>query len=551
MMSGQKVLAIDDSVTIRRLVDTYLSPAGYQVILAGTAEEGLKLAEETQPDVILLDHQLPGTTGYEVCRQLAERPDTRQTPVVISSTLRNRAYVEYADMPNVVDMLPKPYTVDLLQTTIANALDTGALVVESQEQGTAVPEVIEEMAEPELSGTFSHFQLREVLDFLNNTGKRGILQIEGEYRRTLFHLGKGRILGVTASGVDADDLVRRLPSSLHSLAPVLRLTVSGQTSGQMNGIVELLDRKVLDPRLLRKLLRHQAAILTYDCFTQDLKEFRFQSLDTSPLLQGKLPLEVSLLALLMEGAVLCDMPELPSGSDQAVFVRRMFRGQNLDRAGVPAQQMKLLSLLGKPQSMADLVRELKWDQEEVQRMLFALMLADFVEMKSKTRTRHVVVYEANAAAAQRLREFHEGNAERYRIRVVKDRLALQMVLKREQPNVLVFSLDDDDAAQLYRELRQSEQESLADAKWIGIVPPASESDEQPKSCAEWSERMNAKLDATVVRPYRPDDLLTTLDGLVGVEETPGLSEDSAPAGSDADDQSRSFQHGDGLCAVEA
>ena len=92
--------------------------------------------------------------------------------MIVSSTLRKRAYLEYADCPNVVDMLPKPYTADLLITTIANALDTGSLVVDSQRQGTAVPEVMHEArAKSALSGDFENFSLREVLDFLNNGEK--------------------------------------------------------------------------------------------------------------------------------------------------------------------------------------------------------------------------------------------------------------------------------------------------------------------------------------------------------------------------------------------
>lgn len=130
-MNDQTILVIDDSSTILRLVDTTLSRAGYAVALATGAEEGVRLAEELCPDMILLDHQLPGTTGFNVCQQLLASPRLAKIPIVISSTLRKKAYVEYAELSNVVDMLPKPYTEDLLVTTVANALDTGSLVVES------------------------------------------------------------------------------------------------------------------------------------------------------------------------------------------------------------------------------------------------------------------------------------------------------------------------------------------------------------------------------------------------------------------------------------
>jgi CheY-like chemotaxis protein len=59
MMSQTTILVIDDSATIRRLVDSHLGQAGYRVVLAPNAEEGVALAPQVRPDLILLDHQLP------------------------------------------------------------------------------------------------------------------------------------------------------------------------------------------------------------------------------------------------------------------------------------------------------------------------------------------------------------------------------------------------------------------------------------------------------------------------------------------------------------
>ncbi len=68
-MENPLVLVIDDSQTIRKMVECHLSQDGYRVALAADAERGLEMARTLQPDLILLDHQLPGTTGDEVCRK--------------------------------------------------------------------------------------------------------------------------------------------------------------------------------------------------------------------------------------------------------------------------------------------------------------------------------------------------------------------------------------------------------------------------------------------------------------------------------------------------
>src|SRR3954470_4738710 len=101
-MENPLILVIDDSPTIRKMVECHLSQAGYRVAMAADAERGLEMARTLGPDLILLDHQLPGTTGDEVCRKLLESEATARVPVVISSAMRNRAFAQYTEFANVV-----------------------------------------------------------------------------------------------------------------------------------------------------------------------------------------------------------------------------------------------------------------------------------------------------------------------------------------------------------------------------------------------------------------------------------------------------------------
>ncbi len=62
-MDSPLILVIDDSPTIRKLVECHLSQAGYRVAMAADADYGIELAGTIAPNLILLDHQLLGTTG--------------------------------------------------------------------------------------------------------------------------------------------------------------------------------------------------------------------------------------------------------------------------------------------------------------------------------------------------------------------------------------------------------------------------------------------------------------------------------------------------------
>ena len=189
--------------------------------------------------------------------------------------------------------------------------------------------MIDQVDEYDLAGMFRDFSLREIIDFLNNGNKSGALQVEVGHGRISFFVADGRLQGAVAAGIDPSAILQTLPESLRDLAPVLNMTVGGRIGAEMDGLVELLDRKVLDPRLLRMLLRHQATMLVRTCFTQELSGFRFECGKLPPPLYRKLPLDISLAALLVDGAMRCDENDLPDDAAETVFVRRKVRGQNL------------------------------------------------------------------------------------------------------------------------------------------------------------------------------------------------------------------------------
>lgn len=82
--SAARVLVVEDDRPMQRLLRRTLELAGYEVTVAGEGPAALDLAEEVNPDVVLLDVILPGLDGIEVCRQLRLRS---QVPVVMISAL--------------------------------------------------------------------------------------------------------------------------------------------------------------------------------------------------------------------------------------------------------------------------------------------------------------------------------------------------------------------------------------------------------------------------------------------------------------------------------
>ena len=82
-----KILLIEDSRLLRITTERTLVRAGYEVITAVDGEEGLRLAVESKPDLVLLDMMLPKLSGQEVLKKLRLNPSTKSTPVIVLTGL--------------------------------------------------------------------------------------------------------------------------------------------------------------------------------------------------------------------------------------------------------------------------------------------------------------------------------------------------------------------------------------------------------------------------------------------------------------------------------
>lgn len=76
------ILLIEDQEDNRRIVRDLLTTVGYKLIEAVTGEDGVALAEQHRPDLILMDVLLPGLNGYDATRLIKAKPGLRQIPII-------------------------------------------------------------------------------------------------------------------------------------------------------------------------------------------------------------------------------------------------------------------------------------------------------------------------------------------------------------------------------------------------------------------------------------------------------------------------------------
>ncbi len=105
-----RVLVIDDDEQVRRLLRRLLTPAGYAVEEAATAEDGLARIRAESPDLVLLDLHLPDRSGHDVLEAIRADPATRLLPVVMLTGMATASEKMRAQSGGVTDFIPKPFS---------------------------------------------------------------------------------------------------------------------------------------------------------------------------------------------------------------------------------------------------------------------------------------------------------------------------------------------------------------------------------------------------------------------------------------------------------
>ena len=79
---SKRILVVEDTEDNRQIIRDLLTSAGYELIEAVTGEEGVALAVQHRPDLIIMDIQLPVLDGYEATRRIKAQPDLAMIPIV-------------------------------------------------------------------------------------------------------------------------------------------------------------------------------------------------------------------------------------------------------------------------------------------------------------------------------------------------------------------------------------------------------------------------------------------------------------------------------------
>ncbi len=105
---GFRILVIEDNEQNMYLMHFLLESKGHTVIEAMNGEDGINMAQEADPDIILLDIQLPGMDGYEIAQRIRSMPDLATIPIIAVTSYAMAGDREKAMAAGVNDYIEKP-----------------------------------------------------------------------------------------------------------------------------------------------------------------------------------------------------------------------------------------------------------------------------------------------------------------------------------------------------------------------------------------------------------------------------------------------------------
>lgn len=167
----KNILVIDDSLTLRKFIEKSLvhEDCVNHLLLASDSAAGLNLALSAPPDLIICDYTLPDIKGDELCRHLAQLPDTANIPIILMSSSGPEISTLALQDTNVVRLLVKPFSRELLVATVS-------YVLSHWEQKQEVEKAVSNVGDVVIRGNTDVSSICSALRFIEQKQLTGVLR---------------------------------------------------------------------------------------------------------------------------------------------------------------------------------------------------------------------------------------------------------------------------------------------------------------------------------------------------------------------------------------
>jgi CheY-like chemotaxis protein len=425
-MAGEKILNIDDSPTVQRLIEMILSSQGYEVILASDGEEGIAKAKSERPDLILVDFVMPKMNGYQVCKTLKEDEEFKSTPIILVTSKGDKVGSKFVDVLGISEYFTKPFQPEELLAKIREVLDkkaqedaaaakarlrpaaaqapAGPAAASSGLEATItsiVKRVLEDFAttrlpelirkelgggkggsESAIRGNLASFRIIELMQMLSlqrQTGRLSVARSDGD-ADIYFKDGAVSFAGISVNGSPGgvEGLLRkscRVPDD--GLQHAMR--ISEMTGQPIDGV--LAQERLLDQKTFGACLRRQTESVVFKAMGWKDGEFTFERL-TPPAFANPVALKVD--DLILEGTRRADewiliQQKIPNFS--IIFEPLIGNAEELTRRGLSDLDLKIFALVDGRRTIQDIIDMSMLAEFDVAKSMFILLSVNLIRKR--------------------------------------------------------------------------------------------------------------------------------------------------------------------------
>jgi CheY-like chemotaxis protein len=427
-MSKRKVVVIDDSPTVRKLAEVVLTEEGYKVYTAEDGEEGLKLAEEVLPSVILVDFIMPRMNGYQFCKMVRNNDILKDVPVILITAKGEDVGVKFTEKFGVVDYFIKPFQpeelVEKVNTIIQNQKEVVTVpntFLEEKERekevtepvytadiGESVDRVLRRYFYKEfpsllqktiadilkqsgvvktaaitLSGELSDFSLFDVFQLIDNAKSSGKLSIYSPALSSEIYFDKGSIVYATTSkqgrsflsgdliekrkNIPKDVFKRVYRKSKESGMPILRAFVKEGVLTEDESMAILRDR--IDDAI-------------YSTLELESGNFFFEKMPLSDNFSD-IPIRLKASQLILEGARRVDERRFAAKmfQDNRIVFMRLMTDVALEDINLDENELRIFSLVDGKRTLGDIIKMSGIEEREAKRIFYTLTKVGILKKK--------------------------------------------------------------------------------------------------------------------------------------------------------------------------
>jgi CheY-like chemotaxis protein len=431
-MAGEKILDIDDSPTVQRLIEMILASQGYQVVLASDGEEGIAKARSERPAVILVDFVMPKMNGFQVCKILKEDPEFRDTPIILVTSRGDKVGSKFVDVLGITEYFTKPFQPEELLAKIREVIDkkketppppvrepkrevrpaasaqpaspsaaggieamVRSIVAQALEDfaRNTLPGILQrELAKGQrggsagagIQGNLASVRIAEVMQMLGLQRQTGKLAIKSVRDTAEIYFKDGLVVFAAAncngSGTAVEGLLKRsCRIDQDSIRHAMR--IAEMTSQPIDRV--LVQERLIDPKTFAECLRRHTESVVYKAMAWKEGDFSFEHA-ASPVCVAAMQLKVD--DLLLEGARRADewtliQQKIPDFN--IMFEPMIGNAEELTTRGMSETDLKVFSLINGRRTLQEIIDMLCLGEFDVAKSVFILLSVNLIRRKPR------------------------------------------------------------------------------------------------------------------------------------------------------------------------